>query len=74
MSDATVHKGSIEPHTTTPAAGQEEVAMHVAEQRMELRRTNVGSKISETACCGQSVGIQVFVYLFTYCNRIHNVC
>jgi len=32
MSDATVHKGSIEPRKTTPAAGQEEVAMHTPEQ------------------------------------------
>jgi len=65
MSDTTVHKGRTEPHTTTPAAGQEEVAMHAAEQGMELRRTNVGSKILETAFCGQSVGIQVFIYLLT---------
>jgi len=63
LSDATVHKGRTEPHTTTPAAGQEEVAMHAAEQGMELRGTNVGSKILETAFCGQSVGIQVFIYL-----------
>jgi hypothetical protein len=51
-SEATVHEGSTEPQTTTPAAGQEEVAMHAAEQGMELRRTNVGSKILETDGCG----------------------
>jgi hypothetical protein len=65
MSDATVHKGSTEPQTTTPIAGQEEVAMHAADQGMELRRTNVGSKIVETAGCGQSIGIRVFIFLLT---------
>jgi hypothetical protein len=39
--------------------------MHAAEQGMELRRTKVGSKILETAGCGQSVDIQVFIYLLT---------
>ena len=37
--------------------------MHAAEQGMELRRTNVGSKTLETVGCGRSVGIQVFIYL-----------
>jgi len=39
--------------------------MHAAEKRMELRRTNVSSKILETVGCGQSVGINVFLYLLT---------
>jgi hypothetical protein len=71
MSDATAHKGSIEPQATTTAAGREEVKMHAAEQGMELRRTNVGSKSWKLLVADK---VWVFRCLFTYCNRIHNVC
>jgi hypothetical protein len=67
MSDATVHKGSIEPQTTTPAAGQVEVAMHAAEQGMELRRTNVRSRLKNLGNCWLRKKCRhSVVYLFTY--------